>query len=172
VESAEVGKAMVEGHSKDADKLGDTAGTAKKRSPVEGEDIAVSGSSVDRKPVKKYRDISVILLDYKDQASIPPGHLDLLARILQSVNLRLESVEMVFRDEFDKLDVKGFTDCPVFAFLSPVPEHLNALFSMEKYLINIIDGNQFIVSDTLNDLSKDRSLKRKLWEQIKLIYGV
>jgi hypothetical protein len=78
---------------------------------------------------------------------------------------------MVFRDEFDKLDVKGFTDCPVIAFLTRIPENINALFAVEKYMINIIDGNQFVACDSLNDLSNDRSLKRKLWEQLKLIYG-
>jgi DNA polymerase III psi subunit len=171
VESTEVGKAMEEGHGKDTAKSGDTLGTVQKSSAVEGEDTADTGSSGDNKPVKKYRDISVILLDYNDQTSMPPGHKDLLARILQSVNLNLESVEMVFRDEFDKLDVKGFTDCPVIAFLTRIPEHINSLFAVEKYMINIIDGNQFVACDSLNDLSNDRLLKRKLWEQLKLIYG-
>ncbi len=195
VESAEAGKAMEEGHNEEAhrsedkdhaasvskpvdvedtgdvSRSGDTKGATKGSIPVQGEDTTVLGSSGDNKRYKKYRDITVILLDYNDHASIPPGHKDFLGKILQSVNLNLESVEMVFRDEFDKLDVKGFTDCSVIAFLNRIPENMNALFAVEQYLIKIIDGNQFVACDSLNDLSTDRSLKRKLWEQLKMIYG-
>ena len=196
VESAEAGKAMEADHNKDVDRSGDTdptalvsksddiedtgdasrsddtEGTTKGSSSVEGEDTAVPGISGDNKPVKKYKDKTVLLLDYNDQASMPAGHMDLLAKILQSVNLNLESVEMVFRDEFEKLEVKGFSDCAVIAFLNRVPEQINALFAVEKYMINIINGNQSVACDTFNDLIKDRTLKRKLWEQLKLIYGI
>jgi DNA polymerase III psi subunit len=171
VEGEEVGKSVDIKDTGDVSRSGDTKGATKGSIPVQGEDTTILGSSGDNKTYKKYRDISVILLDYNDQTSMPPGHKDLLARILQSVNLNLESVEMVFRDEFDKLDVKGFTDCPVIAFLTRIPEHINSLFAVEKYMINIIDGNQFVACDSLNDLSNDRLLKRKLWEQLKLIYG-
>ncbi len=139
---------------------------------LDEENTTVPGSSGDNKPAKRYQDITVLLLDYDDQTSMAPGHMDLLANILQSVNLSLDSVEMVFRDEFDKLEVKSFIDCPVIAFLTAVPENLSASFAVEKYMINMINGNQFVACDSLNDLNQNRSLKIKLWEQLKLIYRI
>ena len=157
---------------KDDDRSRDRKEDTTESSSVAVEVTEEAISSGDDKPVKSYQDITVLLLDYADQSSMPAGHIDLLVKILQSVNLDPDSVEMVFRDKFTNLEVKDFTDCRVIAFLNLVPEQLNALFAVEKYMINMINGNQFIISDTLSDLIKERSLKRKLWEQIKLIYGL
>ena len=129
-------------------------------------------STGEHRESKRYKASTVLLLDYDDQASITTENIDLLTKILQSVNMDLDSVELVFRDEFDKLEVTSFIDCPVIAFLPLIPQHISALFATEKYMINIINGNQFVACDTLNDLNQNRSLKRKLWEQLKLIYGI
>jgi DNA polymerase III psi subunit len=103
---------------------------------------------------------------------MPGEHKDLLAKILQSVDLDLDSVEMIFQDEFSNLGVKSFLNCPVIAFIPLIPKHISALFAAEKYMINIINGNQFVACDALNELNQNRSLKRNLWEQLKLIYGI
>lgn len=141
-------------------------------SSLDIEDNSEVISAGEHKESKRYKAATVLLLDYDDRASITAENRDLLAKILQSVNLDLDSVEIVFRNEFDKLKVTSFIDCPVIAFLQLMPQHISALFASEKYMINIINGNQFVACDTLNDLNQNRSLKRKLWEQLKLIYGI
>jgi DNA polymerase III psi subunit len=139
---------------------------------VDVDDFSDVDSSGEGKETKRYRNTTVLILDCDDKTSISPEHKDLLAKILHSVNLNLDSVEMVFRAEYDKLSVKSFINCPVIAFLPLIPKHINALFAAEKYMINIINGNHFVACNTLNELRGDRSLKRKLWEQLKLIYGI
>ena len=130
------------------------------------------GSTGEQKETKRYKDTTVLLLDYDDRASMIPEHEDLLAKILESINLDQDSVEMVFRDEFSKLEVKSFISCSVIAFLQNIPGHIKALFLAEKYTINTIIENQYLACDTLNDLNQNISLKRKLWGQLKLIYGI
>ncbi len=172
VDVAEVGRTIAEGQSKDQDRSRDTEGDTKEISTAVGKYTKEGIRSSDDKSAKRYQNATVLLLDYEDQASMPPEHSDLLTKILQSVNLNTDSVEMVYRDEFDNLEVKDFTDCHLIAFLTLVPENISTLFSEKKYMIKITKGNQCIFSDTFNDLIKDRSLKRKLWEQLKLIYGL
>lgn len=130
------------------------------------------GSPGDKEQYINFKNTTILLLDYDDQTAIPPEHTDLLVKILQSVNLDEKSVEMVFREAFDQLDRKSFINCSVIAFLSNIPKPISTLFATEKYLINTLNENQFVACDTLNDLNLDRSLKRKLWEQLKIIYGM
>ena len=152
--------------SADSDKAGDAVSSEDKK------DNSEIGSTGKQKETKRYKDTTVLLLDYDDPTSMIPEHEDLLVKILQSVHLDPDSVEMVCRDEFSKLEVKSFINCSVIAFLQPIPRHIDALFVAEKYRINKINENQFVACDTLNDLNQDRSLKKKLWEQLKLIYGI
>lgn len=128
--------------------------------------------SFEHDPAIEYRNTTVLLIDNENLSSMSPDHGDFLSKILNSVNLNLESIEMVFNVEFDKLKADSFTNCHVIAFLPFIPKHLNPLFTEERYAINIIRGNQFLACDPLNILSEDKSLKRKLWEQLKLIYGI
>jgi len=123
-------------------------------------------------PANEYRNTTVLLIDNDNLSLISPDHADFLTKIINSVNLSLESIEMVFKVEFDKLEADSFTNCHVIAFLPFIPKLLNPLFAEERYTINIVKGNQFLACDPLNILSEDKSLKRKLWEQLKLIYGI
>ena len=131
-----------------------------------------TGSTGEQKESKRYKNTTVLLLDYDDPTSMIPEHEDLLVKILQSVHLDADSVQMVFQGEISKLEVNSFINCTVIAFLQSIPRHIDALFVSEKYMINNINESQFVACDTLNDLSKNRSLKKKLWEQLKLIYRI
>ena len=128
--------------------------------------------SLEDDPAVEYRNTTVLLIDNDNLSSMSPDHGDFLSKILNSVNLNLESIEMVFKVEFDKLKADSFTNCHVIAFLPFIPKHLNSLFTEDRYAVNIVRGNQFLACDPLNILSEDKLLKRKLWEQLKLIYGI
>jgi len=124
------------------------------------------------KRANEYRNSTVLLVDYDNRSLMLPNHENLLSKVLNSVNLDLNSVDLVFKAEFDKLSPESFIDCYVITFLPAVPKHLNTLFTEEKYIINVIQGSQFLSCDTLHHLNGEKLLKRKLWEQLKLIYGI
>ena len=134
--------------------------------------VETGDGSFEDNPAIEYRNTTILLIDNDNLSLMSPGHADFLTKILNSVNLSLESIEMVFKVEFDKLEADSFTNCHVIAFLPYIPKHLNHLFKEDRYTINIVRGNQFLACDPLNVLSEDKTLKRKLWEQLKLLYGI
>lgn len=152
----------------------DTSDKKKTTKDVKNETKAVETGDVSLvdNPAIEYRNTTILLIDNDNLSLMSPGHVDFLAKILNSVNLSLESIEMVFKVEFDKLEADSFTNCHVIAFLPYIPKHLNPLFTEDRYTINIVRGNQFLTCDPLNVLSEDKTLKRKLWEQLKLFYGI
>jgi hypothetical protein len=122
-------------------------------------------------PNLKFEGKSVLLLEYPEDSPMPDDLSGFLAKILKAVHLDPDKVEKVFSDQLEVINTESFSGCIVIAFLSQVPANLSLLFSPVYYNINTSGKNNFLLCDPLEMISKDKILKKKLWEQLQVLYG-
>jgi len=120
----------------------------------------------------KFRNTSVVLLDYQDMNSLPKVNNELLAKILKSVKLDVDEVVKVFKEQFDQINEKSFENCSIIGFFLHLPANLSPLFSTPPYKIGTSGNNKFLYCDQLEMIHEDKALKRKLWEQLKVLYNI
>ncbi len=96
-------------------------------------------------------------------SQIKEEHTLLLSKILQSVQLSLESVRIVYQPQ---LDISRWSEKPskLIAFLPP-PKGL------ATYEVIQTGDTSIIFSDTLEILNADDAVKRKLWNALKSHFG-
>jgi DNA polymerase III psi subunit len=120
----------------------------------------------------QYENSTVLLLDYADQSSIPEEHHEFLKKVIKSVYLDPASVENIFNEEVRAVNEEYFNNCTVIAFLKQLPANLSLIFTEERYEVLTSGKNKYLLCDTLEEIIKDTSLKRNLWEQLKILFRI
>jgi len=134
----------------------------------------------DPKPAKEsesfknvvFENTTVIFLDYHRKQGLPELYQDFLSKILKSVELDPEKVEMIYSEDLKNYTEDSFEECKVIAFLSKAPDNLSTLMESEKYKIKTTQSNTFFLCDSLEAINEDTTLKRKLWDQLKMLFNI
>lgn len=116
--------------------------------------------------------ITVIFLEYSEEQGMPDPYQDFLSKILASVGLDIKKTELIYSENINSIKIDNFDSCKVIAFLSKVPDNLSNLTNKDKYKIHALHKNQLILCDPLEAIYEDTALKRKLWDQLKILYGI
>lgn len=114
--------------------------------------------------------VTVLLLDYASASDVPEDILELLSKIMKSVDLDDQKIERVCQDKINQLHPEVFKDCKILAFSNHIPGHLADCFDPQRYKLKSVGTNQFLFCDALETIGEDRNLKRMLWEQLKKLY--
>jgi hypothetical protein len=96
----------------------------------------------------------------------------LLFKILKAVDLGSGDVELVYSEDNENFIEDDFVNCKLIAFFSQVPEKLYSIIESGKYKIKTNQSNTSFLSDSLETINEDTALKRKLWDQLKVLYGI
>jgi DNA polymerase III psi subunit len=117
-----------------------------------------------------YENNTLIFLEYPEKNALPESYQNFLSKILGSVDLDPGRVEMIYSEELNNITADDFKNCTVIAFLSEVPDNLSVLFDSDAYVIRSFQKNKSLLCDPLEAINTDTALKRKLWEQLKVLY--
>ncbi len=97
-------------------------------------------------------------------------------KVISSVNLTREDLIMINladdKNSEPALDKYRMKDCYMLAFSNELPDAVSPIFGRIKYNVQLTGGARVLWADTLNKIEKDRSLKLKLWEAMKVMYGI
>lgn len=104
------------------------------------------------------RVIVVLPVEWK---MLPEDHTTLLRKILNSVRLSLESVQIICQKEITLASLEVFKPTVIISFGSPITP------SIALYQAEMIQGVTLIQSDTLSDL--DDARKKNLWLALKTL---
>jgi len=138
--------------------------------PDIGDPDPVQGPKPDK--IQAFHNKTVILSEYIKEEGIPVPYKKFLSKILEAVGLDLESAVLIYAEDINSITLDQLDACKVIAFLSQVPANFSNLAAKEKYRISALHKNQFILCDPLETIHEDRILKRKLWDQLKILYGI
>jgi len=136
--------------------------------------------TIGSKPVKEteteqnplYDNATVIFLEYPEKQSLPEVYQNFLSKILGSVELDPTKVKMIFSEDLKNIAEDDFENCKVIAFLSQDQDNLSSLFNSPRYKVKTLKKNKFLLCDSLDLINNETVLKRKLWEQLKMLFGV
>jgi hypothetical protein len=115
---------------------------------------------------------TLIFLEYPKKQGLPETSNDFLSKILKAVHLDIRKVELVFSEEKNVIYVNNLTGCKIIAFLSKIPDQFSGLENSERYIIHALHKNQLVLCDPLEAIQDDKDLKRKLWNQLKILYSI
>jgi len=98
--------------------------------------------------------------------------LELLDKILNSVNLSIEEVALIsysqeFEDKISMLSDLASSKIISFGFTSGKSRLLDI---QTKYSPSSIDNRLVIITDSLSEINSDKELKRKLWNCLKEVF--
>lgn len=100
-------------------------------------------------------------------------HKELLFKILQAVNCTLKDIALVSAPALEKTDkgaVSALGPNKIIVFgktAHPIMEHKKA-----AYEINQEDGIEYLFIDDLQEISQDVGLKKSLWNQLQILFGI
>jgi hypothetical protein len=130
----------------------------------------VPDSEPDKIPT--FHNKTVLFLEYTGEQGIPDSYQDFLSKILTAVGLDIKKTELIYSEDINSIKIDNLDSCKVITFLSRVPDNLSNLTNKEKYKIHALHKNQLILCDPLEAIYEKTALKRKLWDQLKILYGI
>lgn len=106
---------------------------------------------------------TMVIID-EPWSKLSATHRELLQKILQSVRLSLDSVIL---NHQPVLNLGQFTHRPaqVIYFGQPVK-------GLEPFQVLPVDGTSVVLAPSLNQLQEDPAIKPKLWNALKLQFGL
>lgn len=119
-----------------------------------------------------YKEEIVLLLDYPDHDTIPGPDVEFLRKVLISVHVDHQEVKYLFQEEAMTLSIEDFDHCIIIVFLNAIPDNLSALFKSDRYVSNTYLNNRLLWIDPLDKIKNDKNLKRKLWNQLKILFEI
>lgn len=119
-----------------------------------------------------YKEEIILLLDYSDHATIPESENEFLRKVLISVHIDQKEVKYLYQDDATGLSIEDFDNCTIIAFLNQIPDNLSGLFKSERYVLNTYLNNGLLWCDPLDKIKDDKNLKRKLWDQLKILFDI
>jgi len=122
--------------------------------------------------IQLYTNANVILLDFPEEESLSLQYQDFLSKILKSIGLNPSNVEKIFSEDLKNLSRHNFEDSTVIAFIKQIPDNLSDILDSERYSIKTSGNNKFILCDSLEVIDEDTTLKRYLWDQLKVLYQI
>jgi len=132
-----------------------------------------NGQEDDNYEVKElFKGTTILLLDYSDHAAIPETDKEFLHKVLISVHIDHKEVKNLYQEDAKGLSIENFDNCKIIAFLNQIPDNLSALFKSEKYVTDSYLNNRLVWCDPLDKTKDDNILKRKLWDQLKILFDI
>ena len=132
-----------------------------------------NGQEDDNYEVKElFKGTTILLLDYSDHAAIPETDKEFLHKVLISVHVDDKKVKYLHQEDTIGLSIEDFDNCKIIAFLNQIPDNLSALFKSERYVTNTYLNNKLVWCDPLDKTKDDNILKRKLWDQLKILFDI
>ena len=119
-----------------------------------------------------FKGTTILLLDYSDHAAIPETDKEFLHKVLISVHIDHKEVKNLYQKDAKGLSIENFDNCKIIAFLNQIPDNLSALFKSEKYVTDSYLNNRLVWCDPLDKTKDDNILKRKLWDQLKILFDI
>jgi hypothetical protein len=119
-----------------------------------------------------FKDKIILLLDYSDHVTIPETDKEFLHKVLISVHVDDKKVKYLHQEDTIGLSIEDFDNCKIIAFLNQIPDNLSALFKSERYVTNTYLNNKLVWCDPLDKTKDDNILKRKLWDQLKILFDI
>lgn len=116
-------------------------------------------------------EITIVLAD-STTVYIDDTNRELLAKILQSINLSLLKAKVINVENFDPTAPPQLTfpSSKVISFgvdLSSYGHLLNA----EKYQLVSLKNTSYLMADTLSDIAQDKQKKIQLWQGLKQMFS-
>jgi DNA polymerase III psi subunit len=119
---------------------------------------------------------NVFFFDYPGIASLPTKEKILLNKITESVNLKEVQVRIVnipeLLNHMSTRAVVHFYNAKVIFFTGKLPGIIKQPQISEKYRMVSEGNNDFVLSDNLEQLDQDKSLKKNLWTVLKELFPV
>jgi len=118
------------------------------------------------------KDRTILLLDYSNDREMPGSDKEFLQKILLSVNIDQKEVNNLYREDIKDFSIEDYANCKIIAFLDQIPDNLSALFNSERYVANTYLNHKVLWCDPLDKTKDEKILKRKLWDQLKILFEI
>jgi hypothetical protein len=119
---------------------------------------------------------NVFFFDYPGISTVPTKEKILLNKITESVNLKEVQVTIVnipeLLNHMASRAVVRFYNARVIFFTDKLPSMIKHPEISEKYRIVSEGNNDFVLSDTLEELDQDKNLKKNLWNVLKELFPI
>lgn len=125
-------------------------------------------------PVKKLKNISILVLNSGGAGELPGRVRELLTNILCAINLKLEEIILIDLDKSetkdDILDDYELKHCKIIGFLDSIPTSYLKIFPARKYEIQDSKTFKSLLVDPLEKIDLNRSKKKILWDKLQELY--